>query len=103
MSGLNQIIAAFFGALGFAFLKQSAWERDILYFIRRMSCMVRVSFGRTRHPTVWETIFCSGIIFRDLCGIFCSQDKGSRDIISCGRRDPPDPGGSIIYDDAECI
>lgn len=65
--------------------------------------MVRVSFGRAHHPTVWETIFCSGIIFRDLCGVFCSQDKGSRDIISCGRHDPPDPGGSIIYDDAECI
>lgn len=63
MSGLNQIIAAFSVPSVLLFI-QSAWERDILYFIRRMSCMVRVSFGRTHHPTVWETIFCSGIIFR---------------------------------------
>ena len=57
--------------------------------------MVRVSFGRTHHPTVWETIFCSGIIFRDLCGIFCSQDKGSRDIISCGMI-PLIPGAALF-------
>ena len=62
--------------------------------------MVRVSFGRADFSPVWETVFCGGIIFRNLRGIFGSQDKGSRNIISCSRHDPPDPRGGIIYDDA---
>ena len=45
----------------FCFFIQSAWERDILYFIRRMSCMVRVSFGRMDHPTVWKQYFAAAL------------------------------------------
>ena len=103
MSGLNQIIAAFFGALGFAFLFNLHGKE--IFYTSLGGCLawcVYLSAGLII-PQYGKQYFAAALFLGIYAVIFCSQDKGSRDIISCGRHDPPDPGGSIIYDDAECI